>query len=137
MARRQAEFDGARTQLDVQRLEAKWRQEDAAIERTENLQAEQLRELRDRVLSLERCIHPMIRQRGVFDTMHDRLHALEQRQLRFCGVHEAGRQYRANSLVVRNGGLWCALTDTAARPGASTDWQLAVKSGETKEPALR
>lgn len=58
-----------------------------------------------------------------------RINKLEQGQLRFLGVHEAGRAYRANSVVVKRGGLWVALTDTVTPPGSSNDWKLAVKSG--------
>lgn len=59
-----------------------------------------------------------------------KLAKLEAGQLRFCGVHEPGRSYRANSLTVRRGGLWVATVDTTATPGGGADWQLAVKSGE-------
>jgi hypothetical protein len=59
-----------------------------------------------------------------------RVRRLEESQLRFLGVHQAGRSYQANSLVVRQGGLWVALEATTGTPGSSTHWQLAVKSGE-------
>jgi hypothetical protein len=55
---------------------------------------------------------------------------LEAKQLRFMGVYEPGRTYRPNSLVVRSGGLWCALSPTTDAPGRSSAWQLVTKSGE-------
>ena len=50
--------------------------------------------------------------------VEDRLAEVERQQLRFCGVHEPGRSYRANSLVVKRGGLWIALADTTGTPGS-------------------
>ena len=65
-------------------------------------------------------------------SMRRRIDQLEREQLKFCGVYQSGRTYKANSLVIRQGGLWCALTNTPSPPGASADWQLAVKSGEVR-----
>jgi hypothetical protein len=62
-----------------------------------------------------------------------RFEDLERRQLRFLGIYESGRSYKANSLVVRRGGLWVALVDTTTTPGTGADWQLAVKSGEAEK----
>jgi hypothetical protein len=56
--------------------------------------------------------------------------AVADRQLKFMGVHESGRSYQPNSLVVRSGGLWCALEATAGTPGQSSHWQLVTKSGD-------
>jgi hypothetical protein len=67
----------------------------------------------------------------------DRIAEVETKQLRFYGVHEPGRSYAANSMVVKKGGLWIALTATGTVPGSDDTWQLAVKSGEAgKTPAI-
>ena len=50
---------------------------------------------------------------------------------KFAGVHSVGRTYEANSLVIRNGGLWISLVKTTLPPG-STDWCLCTKAGEVK-----
>jgi hypothetical protein len=66
-----------------------------------------------------------------------KLDRVEGDQLRFRGVHESGRSYPRNSLVVKRGGLWVATADTTATPGTGADWQLAVKSGEaSKAPSV-
>jgi hypothetical protein len=54
---------------------------------------------------------------------------LKAKQLRFTGTHVPGTMYRANDLTIRQGGLWICRKDTTAPPGASDDWQLAVKRG--------
>jgi hypothetical protein len=97
-----------------------------------------LADLTRRVAKLERTIKPggtFVGAVGDAIGRHlaeqkKRLDDLEKRQLRFYGVHESSRSYRTNSLVVRRGGLWVALVDTATTPGTGADWQLAVKSGE-------
>jgi HK97 family phage prohead protease len=47
----------------------------------------------------------------------------------YFGVWTAGEQYKAHNAVTKNGSLWIALCDTQDEPGATDDWQLAVKKG--------
>lgn len=98
--------------------------------------ADELQALKRRVAKLERMVAPGgILAQALGDCLRIRFEEIERRQLRFFGVHEPGRSYRANSLVVRKGGLWIALRDTTMVPGTGADWQLAVKSGEAnREP---
>jgi hypothetical protein len=70
-------------------------------------------------------------------TLRQEIAAVEAKQLRFYGVHEPGRSYAPNSMVVKKGGLWIALTSTGTVPGSDDSWQLAVKSGEAgRAPAI-
>jgi hypothetical protein len=57
--------------------------------------------------------------------------AVEATVPKFAGVHSIGRTYEANSLVIRNGGLWISLIKTVLPPG-SVDWCLCTKAGEVK-----
>jgi hypothetical protein len=141
--RRQAEFDKAASAYEVKELHARWAQEDVALAALSDLRSQEIAELRGRVAQLERMLgphaetltsamaevigHAIGSQRRELDA---RIAEIENRQLKFMGVHEAGRAYKANSLVIRKGGLWCALTDTVTPPGTDDTWQLAVKSGE-------
>jgi hypothetical protein len=102
-------------------------------------------DLERRVARLERSLKPggkILDALGDAIGMHvsalkKEIARVDRGQMRFFGVHESGRSYRANSLVVRRGGLWIALQDTTELPGTSPQWQLAVKSGELpKEPVV-
>jgi hypothetical protein len=57
---------------------------------------------------------------------------IERRMVKFHGVHEAGRTYEANALVVKRGSLWISVTKTTLPPG-STDWQLKPRAGEARD----
>jgi hypothetical protein len=58
-----------------------------------------------------------------------RLHELEARTLKYCGVWRAGESYCPDNFVTDHGGLWCARRTTTSRPGADDSWTLAVKRG--------
>jgi hypothetical protein len=47
----------------------------------------------------------------------------------YKGVWRTGSTYVRGSLATHQGGLWFATKDTEDRPGASSHWVLAVKSG--------
>jgi hypothetical protein len=148
-ARRKQEFEGAGSAWEVGELQKRWSQEDEVMARAGDYRNQQVDELHARVAALERLLGPHAEtltsamaevigaaigsQRRELDT---RLAEIEARQLKFMGVHEAGRAYKANSLVIRKGGLWCALADTVAPPGSSADWQLCTKSGDFKEHGI-
>ena len=57
--------------------------------------------------------------------------ALEERekQLRYCGVYEAGRKYSKGNFVTDGGSLWHCDRETTTRPGVGDCWTLAVKRG--------
>jgi hypothetical protein len=127
VARRQAEFDAAPSVYHADRLE-----QDAEIERTKTLQQQELHDLRQRVAVLERAVRPMIMQRGIFDTMHRRLHALEQRPgLQYRDVWSADTKYHVGDVVTYAGSMWVAkVINNAVKPGDSAGvWRLAVKRG--------
>jgi hypothetical protein len=63
------------------------------------------------------------------DALQRRVDAMEDKQIKFCGVYQHGARYEAGSFVTRNGGLWYAQTNTCGTPGQSSDWTLAVKRG--------
>ena len=85
--------------------------------------------------AMAEAVGKMVRQVRV--DLEARIKAVEDRQLVFKGVHEPGRAYQPGNLVVRNGGLWHCNALTHEMPGKSSDWQLAVKSGEAnRAPAV-
>lgn len=45
------------------------------------------------------------------------------------GVYRAGQTYERGDGVTRDGSFWIAQKDTAAKPGESPDWRMAVKKG--------
>jgi hypothetical protein len=64
-----------------------------------------------------------------------RIDAIEENNMKFCGVWQRALSYSRGSLTTHDGSLWCAVRDVCAdeRPGAgSTGWQLAVKRGEVR-----
>jgi hypothetical protein len=63
-----------------------------------------------------------------------RVAELEARpELRYLGIHEEGKEYRAGSAVTLGGSVWIAEQRTRATPGdpapASRAWRLAVQRG--------
>jgi len=61
--------------------------------------------------------------------MQDRMVVVEQRGVRYRGVYQRSEDYKRGDLVTFDGSMWHATRDTADEPGASRDWQLAVKKG--------
>jgi hypothetical protein len=140
--RRQQEFDAARTRAEVDRLLERWQREDDAAARAEDWRTKQIAEHGRR---LDRLEHGALSD-ALVDVLADvlaqtrkemtaeftkKLAEIEQKIPKFCGVHEAGRTYGPNALVVKSGSLWISLTRTAQPPGTS-DWQLCTKSGEVR-----
>jgi hypothetical protein len=70
--------------------------------------------------------------RPLFKDINERLDKLEARTVdfKYCGVHEAGREYRPGNVVTCAGAMWHANTATRDRPGQSNAWTLCVKSGD-------
>ena len=48
---------------------------------------------------------------------------------KYCGVWHYGESYRRHNFCTYDGSIWVCLRDTAAKPGQSPDWQLAVQKG--------
>lgn len=71
------------------------------------------------------------------EPLQQRIAELEARPaaLKYFGVHEPARQYAEGAAVTANGNLWIALCATHARPGESSDWQLAVRKGRDGKDA--
>jgi hypothetical protein len=142
MRRREAELAKAESAHAVAQLQERWQRENAAAAAAEDHSTKEVAALCQRVAALERGVRPggpLCRAIGevvgkltgrVERELIGRIKVLEDRQLKFLGVHEPGRQYQPGSLVVRNGGLWHCNVDTHEAPGRSGAWQLAVKSGE-------
>lgn len=70
--------------------------------------------------------------RPLFQDINKRLDLLESRsiELRYCGVWQSGRDYKAGNMATHSGGLWHCNQATTEKPGQSNDWTLAVKSGD-------
>lgn len=47
--------------------------------------------------------------------------------MQYRDLHQTGKQYEMGDVVTYNGSMWVAIRDTAAAPGKSADWRLAVK----------
>jgi hypothetical protein len=138
--RREREFEAARTRAEVDILHRRWATEDGAADLAEAALTRELSALRQRVAKLESALRN--REVAVTNAICDvigrvrselrgEIKAVEQTVPRFCGVHTVGRTYEANSLVIRNGGLWISLAKTTLPPG-STDWCLCTKAGDVR-----
>ncbi|MGE3875786.1 MAG: hypothetical protein AB7F74_22765 [Parvibaculaceae bacterium] len=65
----------------------------------------------------------------------DRLKAIETKSFPYRGVYQASEIYRRGDFVTLQGSMWHCTRDTQNKPGASDDWQLAVKAGrDGKDP---
>jgi hypothetical protein len=149
MMRRQAEFDGAKTAVDVARLEQKWQQEDRRLEAAETAQAQELIQLRQRVAKLEHLVSrkgPLVQAVGdLAEHLGTRIHALEQRPVvKYCGVYDEAKAYVPGNMVTYNGSVWhCASACEGQKPPGPA-WTLAVKHGrdgkdapQPREPVVR
>jgi hypothetical protein len=58
-----------------------------------------------------------------------RVDSVESKGLRYRGVHQRADEYRKGDAVTQNGNMWVCLRETTGTPGASEDWQLAVRAG--------
>jgi hypothetical protein len=137
--RRAREYETTTSRAELDQLEARWRAEDRAVEQAQSWQARQAADHERRLVYVEEVIEEQVPKllELVIGTLRKEIGEVEAKQLRFYGVHEAGRSYAANSMVVKRGGLWVALTATGTVPGTDDSWQLAVKSGEAgKTPAV-
>jgi hypothetical protein len=138
VARRQAEHDACTHVSQLHALYNRWRDEDEEMARAQSAESRHIRSLERRLRKLEALFgddSPLMKVIGTAlgkaqAELRAEIAAVADRQLKFMGVYESGRSYQPNSLVVRSGGLWCALEATTGTPGQSTHWQLAVKQGE-------
>jgi hypothetical protein len=138
-AARTREFEAAQTAAEVKALDERWRIEDQAVERAQSAQARQAADHERRLVYVEEVLEEQVPKllELVIGTLRKEMAEVEAKQLKFYGVHEPGRSYAPNSMVVKKGGLWIALTATGTVPGSDDSWQLAVKSGEAgKAPAV-
>ena len=89
---------------------------------------------------LAEVLADLIRQHvaAVTKPLRDRNEALELRivqvekqaaDFKYCGVWHYGESYRKHNFCTYDGSIWICLRDTAAKPGQSPDWQLAVQKG--------
>jgi hypothetical protein len=137
--RRRAEYEATRNRAELDLVEKRWAEEDRLAEQAQTWQARQAADHERRLAYLEDVVENQVGRlvELAVGTLRKEIAAVEAKQLKFFGVHEPGRSYASNSMVVRKGGLWVALTATATAPGTDDTWQLAVKSGEPhKGPAI-
>lgn len=59
-----------------------------------------------------------------------RIEELEDRGLKFCGVHQRAQSYRRGDSVTHKGSLWTALEATNSEPGTGPSWQLSAKGSQ-------
>ncbi len=71
----------------------------------------------------------MVRLFDVMRALLDRVEHVEERGVRYRGVYQRSEDYKRGDLVTFEGSMWHATRDTIEEPGASKDWQLAVKKG--------
>jgi len=62
-------------------------------------------------------------------SMADKVHEVKTAVVIDAGVWKEDAAYVAGDAVSHGGSLFIAQTETAARPGKSDDWRLAVKRG--------
>ena len=88
--------------------------EDQLVREITNLILKHVKPLRDRNEALELRIVQLEKQAADF---------------KYCGVWHYGESYRRHNFCTYDGSIWVCLRDTAAKPGQSPDWQLAVQKG--------
>jgi hypothetical protein len=149
-AEREAEFKAARSRAEVDMLLKAWSDEDRQAEyqteqrgRLDDIERrtnhDRLEDLVARVKAVEGSLLPggdffdqLVEALGDhIGQIRRRLDALESSQWKFAGVHEPGKTYSKNGLVVRSGSLWIALDTTANTPGSgeNSGWVMVVKRG--------
>lgn len=67
-----------------------------------------------------------------FGALMKRINELENNTVRFAGTYQTSRTYRRGDMATYKGALWHCNRPSTERPGASDDWQLAVKKGEAQ-----
>ncbi|RAI00141.1 hypothetical protein DLJ53_20745 [Acuticoccus sediminis] len=74
---------------------------------------------------------------GKIAVLEARVAASEAKGLAYRGVHQKAADYSRGDAVTASGSLWIALTDirSGEAPGASNNWQLAVKAGRDGKDA--
>lgn len=79
----------------------------------------------------EQVIDPLVERIAALEA---RIGELERRPagVQYRGVWAENEHYVEGCLVTLGGSLWVARTNTDARPGTGSGWQLCVKSGERR-----
>jgi hypothetical protein len=85
--------------------------------------------------TIEQALDPLKRELGELRCQRDldaaRVRELQARpSIAYCGVWKEGATYNEGSLVTRAGSLWCAVQQTAMKPGSDPSWRLIVKAGQ-------
>jgi hypothetical protein len=109
-----------------------WHNYHSAEARSEKSQVAQLRaelaEVRREIAALKQFKKAVIP--GVGDVLRLVRKEIEATIPKYRGVHQIGASYQKNDMATRGGGLWICTRSTTGTPGASSDWTLAVKSGQ-------
>ena len=77
------------------------------------------------IMALEgvrRCMYALLE-------LSEKVKKIESRGVQYRGVYQRSEDYKRGDLVTFEGSMWHATRDTIEEPGASKDWQLAVKKG--------
>jgi hypothetical protein len=127
--RRQAEFDAAETRGQVDVLMKRWELEDRVVEQAETVIAKNVNALAAEVANLnrraERTTQQLLR---ICDKLIDRIERLEQQQIKFAGVHQTGKTYSPNTIVIKRGQAWIAKEHTDCAPGGNDAWMLMLRA---------
>jgi hypothetical protein len=85
------------------------------------------------IRSLMAGIAPVIAEhvRQAIAPLVERLEAVEQRGLEYCGNYQRAMNYKRGSAVTEDGSIWIALREVSPgeKPGDHDAWQLACKRG--------
>jgi hypothetical protein len=126
--RRQREFDAAETKAQVDALMKRWQLEDRAAEQAETVQAKNVNALAAEVANLNRRAERTTQQLlKICDLLITRIERLEQTQIRFAGVHQTGKTYAPNTIVIKRGQAWISKEHTDCAPGGNDAWMLLLR----------
>jgi hypothetical protein len=127
---RQKQFEEAGSALELDRLFARWREEDIEDARAKRADVRRLDDMQRRLVRLERTMAAMPAATGQAIGKHVR-QVLDQRpELAYRGTWSAEENYVQSSLATYDGGMWLAIgTPTRGRrPKVDPSWRLVVKS---------
>jgi hypothetical protein len=143
-------FEAAKSQAEIQALERQWRAEDeaeiAATAQAADWRTQELRALRVQVDAIDKFL-TTADDTGLIETLRlvirdikqDVRSEIEQRNLMsYKGVWDEAAEYQPGSFVTVGGAGWVAVgpIEKGERPGKAAGWKLAVKSPQSKEPAI-
>ena len=104
---------------------------------TESTQARMLKAFAGKLAPIMRdyvaeAIAPLVERLNVVEAW---VIEFERKGVAYRGVWQASQDYRRGDLVTLNGSIWHANVETRAKPGAGSDWTLAVKAGRDGKDA--